>query len=225
MTKEEGRQHIIETCGHGWLNLVDILYDNKPDPITVDEVFQKWGGLKMDYKGEDEDFDSLCDAIYTVSKHMCEICGKSAQETVVDGWETTLCDEHYQTHEASQKYRHKGPNENIPGEEGMNRAAAHQYLKEYCGEGWLILADVLYDNQPAHITIDEIYQKWGCLEIDYTGEDENFQYLYEAIHTVSEKMCETCGKSARQSVMNNVQLALCPEHFDTCAAREKHYLD
>ena len=30
MDRESAKKHITETCGLGWLNLVDIIYDNKP---------------------------------------------------------------------------------------------------------------------------------------------------------------------------------------------------
>ena len=112
MKKEEALAHIKENCGDGWLTLVEIIFDNKPDHINIDVVFQKWGGLKVDYEGEDEDFESLCDAIYSLSQKMCETCGRSGGYTVIDGWETTLCDEHYRASDARQKSR--------PGEAQQN---------------------------------------------------------------------------------------------------------
>jgi hypothetical protein len=101
----QAKTHIMETCGAGWLNLVDIAYDNKPDNIVITEVFQKWGGLMIGYQGEDELFNELVDHIYYISTKICEICGKSACISVMDGWETALCDVHYQESTAKQKYR------------------------------------------------------------------------------------------------------------------------
>lgn len=85
MDKDTAKKHINETCGSGWLNLVDIVYDNKPENIEITEVFQKWAGLKIRYKGENEHFEELTDMIYFISQKMCEICGASANHTIVDG--------------------------------------------------------------------------------------------------------------------------------------------
>jgi hypothetical protein len=105
MDKAAAKEHIKTTCGAGWLNLVDIIYDNKPQNIEIGEVFQKWGGLKVDYRGEDADFEYLLKNIYHISQYMCEICGASGGYTIIDGWETTLCAEHFEQSEAKQKYK------------------------------------------------------------------------------------------------------------------------
>lgn len=82
MDKTSAKKHILETCGPGWLNLVDIVYDNKPEGIEITEVFQKWAGLKVDYEGENEHFEELTKMVYYISEKMCEICGKSGGYTV-----------------------------------------------------------------------------------------------------------------------------------------------
>jgi hypothetical protein len=104
MDKESARNHINATCGAGWLNLVDIAYDNKPEDIEIIEVFQKYAGLKITYEGENETFQELTDLIYHISQKMCEICGKSGDYTIIDGWETTLCNEHFSASDAKEKY-------------------------------------------------------------------------------------------------------------------------
>jgi hypothetical protein len=92
--------------GHpGWLNLVDVLYDNLPPVIVITEVFQKWGGLRIAFDGEHEIFQELADTVYTISCHLCEMCGASARSCVLDGWETTLCLAHYEAAEGKVKYR------------------------------------------------------------------------------------------------------------------------
>lgn len=105
MDRDSAKKHIQETCGLGWMNLIDIVYDNKPEDIEIREVFQKWAGLKVDYKGEDMHFKELTDRIYYVSQNMCEICGKSGGSTIVDGWETTLCAQHFEESDAKEKHR------------------------------------------------------------------------------------------------------------------------
>ncbi len=105
MNKETARKGIKETCGDGWLTLVDIVYDNIPADIEITEVFQKWGGLEIRYDGENKLFEELVDNVNYMSKKICEICGKSGGYAIVDGWETTLCDLHYNNSDAKDKYR------------------------------------------------------------------------------------------------------------------------
>lgn len=103
MTKERALQHIYETCGNGWLTLVEILYDNCPDDLTIETVYQKWAGLRIDTSKEDTIFDELIDAVYLVSKSTCEICGKSAKNATIKDWERTLCKEHFDSIKTTNK--------------------------------------------------------------------------------------------------------------------------
>lgn len=103
MDRSTALQHITETCGPGWLTLVQIAYDNVPEGVAIHEVFQKWGGLKITFKGEDETFRDLTETIYAISQKMCEVCGQSAGLTHIDGWETTLCATHFEAAEGKEK--------------------------------------------------------------------------------------------------------------------------
>jgi hypothetical protein len=94
MTFENAQEHILEYHGLGWLNLVEILYENKPDNIEITDVYQKWAGLYVNYTGANDRFEELTDAIYLLSRNMCEVCGKSAQIAIIDNWEIALCKEH-----------------------------------------------------------------------------------------------------------------------------------
>jgi hypothetical protein len=105
MNKESAIKHIEDTCGHGWLNLVDIVFDNKPKNIHITEVFQKYAGLKIRYEGENEHFQELTDMTYYMSQKMCEICGSSGNYTIMAGWETTLCNQHFEESGSKEKYR------------------------------------------------------------------------------------------------------------------------
>lgn len=104
MTREEAHAKLRANRQEGWLPLVDILYDNRPPQVEIEEVFQKWGGLKTDLDGEDERFEELADQVYYLSAYMCERCGHSARTTVIDGWETALCRAHFEAEEAAEKY-------------------------------------------------------------------------------------------------------------------------
>lgn len=56
-------------------------------------------------KGENEDFDYLLDNIYDISQNMCEVCGLSASYSIIDGWETTLCNAHFKDSDSKEKHR------------------------------------------------------------------------------------------------------------------------
>ena len=88
--------------------MVDIVFDNQPENIEITEVFQKWAGLQIRFKGEDELFKELTQQVYYISQKMCELCGKSGYHTVIDGWETTLCDTHFMQSDSKAKYRGNG---------------------------------------------------------------------------------------------------------------------
>lgn len=105
MTREQAKAPFIEAAELGWLNFIDIIFDNCPEQIEITCVFQKWAGLKVDYHGEDEYFEELLDRIYYLSQYCCEKCGKSGRSAIIDGWEMTLCDTHYEEIDVTQKYR------------------------------------------------------------------------------------------------------------------------
>lgn len=105
MEREAAKEWITKNEGTGWLTLVDIIYDNKPESIEITEVFNKWAGLKVTIIGEDGEFEDLLNTIYSISEKMCTLCGKSGRHAVIDGIETTLCDQHYNTIEGEKKYR------------------------------------------------------------------------------------------------------------------------
>lgn len=92
MTRSEARAWIEETCGVGWLTLVDRAYDALPPGTTIVQAFQKWGALRFDVDGEDEAFEAVLAAIEDESLETCERCGAPGGLTIIDGWETTLCD-------------------------------------------------------------------------------------------------------------------------------------
>lgn len=96
LTRAAAKARILETCGEGWLNYVDMLFDACPEEVKITEIFQKWGALKCRYEGEDEDFELFVEAIHTVSARTCEMCGKNGREAIINGWETAICDAHYE---------------------------------------------------------------------------------------------------------------------------------
>jgi len=105
MTREEAKAPFLETEELGWLNFIDIIFDNQPQEIKITEVFQKWARLEVRYEGKNEQFKELLDMIQYLSQYCCEKCGKSGRHSIIEGWEMTLCDAHYAEVEADQKYR------------------------------------------------------------------------------------------------------------------------
>ncbi len=79
----------------------------KPNNIEITEVFQKWAGLKVRCEGEDKNFEELTNMIYSISQIMCEMCGVSGGYTIIDGWETTLCNQHFKESDAKEKHQYQ----------------------------------------------------------------------------------------------------------------------
>lgn len=128
LSREEAKEWIIKTCGSGWLNLIDIVYDNKPDHISITEVFQKWGALTVRYDGEDLIFEELVDNVEFISKKMCEKCGLSGEEVIVGGITETLCEDHF----------NEAPFKKDVGEfiEGITNIYLTKYIDERGNEFW-----------------------------------------------------------------------------------------
>lgn len=103
----------------------------------------------------------------------------------------------------------------------VNREDAKKWIKKTCGEGWLNLVDIVYDNKPSHIDIYGAFQKWGALTIQYTGEDLTFEELVENVECISKKMCEKCGRSGEEAQIGGSTETLCELHFNE-APYQKH---
>jgi len=91
ITREEAKNHIKKTCGEGWLNLVDQVFDKLPPGCVITQTYQKWGALMFDVDPYNEEFESYLKNIEYQSEEMCEICGESGDEKIVNNWVETLC--------------------------------------------------------------------------------------------------------------------------------------
>lgn len=85
--------------------------------------------------------------------------------------------------------------------EKHNHLFAGRYGYPNCGKGWLPLVesfcdavnnDVEYNNMPP-VKIECIKEKFGTLQIYYTGGDERTRAYSMFANRVSDKTCETCG--------------------------------
>lgn len=105
MNREEAKQRFEMNGDKGWFNLIDMIYDYKPDHIDITDVWEKYAALRVRYEGEDEAFSELILHIHYISRKTCQVCGMSGGHTIIKGWETTLCDLHYEAIETEDKIR------------------------------------------------------------------------------------------------------------------------
>lgn len=63
------------------------------EQVTVDQIKEKFGGLRFYYSGGDEKIDGMVTMAESWAAHTCETCGKPGKSRD-GGWIQTLCDEH-----------------------------------------------------------------------------------------------------------------------------------
>ena len=63
------------------------------EQVTVDQIKEKFGGLRFYYSGGDEKIDGMVTMAESWAAHTCETCGKPGKSRD-GGWIRTLCDEH-----------------------------------------------------------------------------------------------------------------------------------
>ena len=93
-------------CGDGWYNIINTLcaniqnhidWKNKKEivvpQVIVDQVKEKFGGLRFYYEGGDDVIDGMVRMAEGMSEVTCEICGKPG-ESQGSGWIRTLCEDH-----------------------------------------------------------------------------------------------------------------------------------
>lgn len=86
----------MENVGYGWwgilINLVEFLRLIKPG-FTVDQIKEKFGGLRFYDWGLPTEGRTLIDWAESISYQICEVCGDHGKLRNM-GWMKTLCDEH-----------------------------------------------------------------------------------------------------------------------------------
>jgi len=94
------------SCGDGWFNILDQLmgniqhhidWKNKNSEVvpqvTLDQVKEKFGGLRFYYTGGDEHIRGLVSMAESMSEVTCEVCGSPGKRDG-NGWISTRCEEH-----------------------------------------------------------------------------------------------------------------------------------
>jgi len=91
---------MILECGSGWFKLIDrLLYDidkvgkETGKTVTVSQIKEKFGGLRIYLSKRDKEIQDLIDVAEEISFHTCEQCGKYGKLRFGDIMKT-LCDEH-----------------------------------------------------------------------------------------------------------------------------------
>ena len=108
LTRQKALANIEETCGKGWLPLVNELYDNLPPGIRITEVWDYYGTLKCRFEPENAAFEAIASDIQDRSHVTCSICGQPGFDSILDGWSTTVCQAHFDAFEG-KKYKPDPP--------------------------------------------------------------------------------------------------------------------
>ena len=96
------RADALLSVGTGWASLINEIFDKMEShaiSVTIVQVKEKYGGLRVYSIPYDEDFDKFLIEIEKRSFTICEDCGKTGQLRK-GGWYRTLCDEHAEGREA-----------------------------------------------------------------------------------------------------------------------------
>lgn len=87
-------------CDDGWYNLLDELcsriedkLDKEVDEFFVDQVKEKYGGLRFYVSSATEEILDLIDEYEEKSYTICESCGKSGKLVNHFGWYKTVCED------------------------------------------------------------------------------------------------------------------------------------
>jgi hypothetical protein len=94
-------------CGDGWYMLLEqLLYSIEwhldPEhswpkkeriPFHIDQIKEKFGGLRFYYSGGDEIVRGMVSFAESLSYHICEHCGSTKNVTQTEGWIKTLCED------------------------------------------------------------------------------------------------------------------------------------
>jgi len=107
------------SCGDGWFNIINQLcqtiqhhidWKNKDkevvQQVTVDQVKEKFGGLRFYYTGGDDYIRGVVSMAEAMASVTCEDCGNPG-EGHFDNWFRTLCDKHEEEYQEKMKERFK----------------------------------------------------------------------------------------------------------------------
>ena len=93
-------------CGDGWFMLLQQLLKSieshlNPEytwprkeriPLQIDQIKEKFGGLRFYYHGGDTEVSGMVRLAERLSYEICEECGSTNNVTQTNGWIVTLCE-------------------------------------------------------------------------------------------------------------------------------------
>jgi len=85
----------LACVGAGWAGLVREAYAGLPVGAVVDDVKEKYGGLRIYLSMIRLPFEDVVDEIERRSMRLCEVCGQPGALRALP-WIKTLCEAHYQ---------------------------------------------------------------------------------------------------------------------------------
>lgn len=74
---------------------VQVLTPQEQEDVYVQQVKEKWGGLRFYMQSPDEGMHDLVHQAEERSIHTCEWCGEEGKQRNDIGWVQTLCPKHY----------------------------------------------------------------------------------------------------------------------------------
>lgn len=90
-------QHV----NRGWAPLVATLVESiaalRPEKFSIDQVKEKFGGLRFYFSASAEHFDEITNMVAVAeaeSMRICEVCGEPGELRTERRWMLTLCAEH-----------------------------------------------------------------------------------------------------------------------------------
>lgn len=109
-------------CGDGWYMLLDELMSEIQNriknvnrwrkkeggpvlTIQIDQIKEKFGGLRFYYSGGDDEISGMVDLAESLSYHICENCGSTKDIGYTKGWITTMCKDCYEKHPQKEMLR------------------------------------------------------------------------------------------------------------------------
>ncbi|MGA8136844.1 MAG: hypothetical protein WCA48_22210 [Pseudomonas gingeri] len=92
-------------CGDGWYDLIDTLCSSlqahidqqQAEPISVVGIKEKFGQLRVDYRGGDAATRAMIQLVTSLSVRVCEICGNRGHTLSDQRWVRTRCEAHRDT--------------------------------------------------------------------------------------------------------------------------------
>lgn len=83
----------LESIGPGWHDIIRRVFQAKPDHVKVEQVKEKFGGLRIYYRPHDDVFDQIVSTAESDSYRTCDVCGAPGNQRG-RSWITTRCDAH-----------------------------------------------------------------------------------------------------------------------------------